>query len=182
MRPAAPLRVSDELEAWLDGDAEKTIGGLVDVFDKRAFALIFVILMGVPALSVPTRYEFSAECEIRGMQELQSPNAGFIVNFTGLQAPFPGVWVYPADKKLFTRGSEDKWHDIECGNKFKLTVQVIDDSATVILDGKEVAKFSGVARPGAKRLGIGLTGMHQLPEAEVVYREIKVRKLKKEGA
>ena len=54
MRPAAPLRVSDELEAWLDGDAEKTIGGLVDVFDKRAFALIFVILMGVPALPLPT--------------------------------------------------------------------------------------------------------------------------------
>jgi hypothetical protein len=54
MRPAAPLRVSDELEAWLDGDAEKTIGALVDVFDKRAFALIFVILMGVPALPLPT--------------------------------------------------------------------------------------------------------------------------------
>jgi hypothetical protein len=54
MRPAAPLRVSDELEAWLDGDAEKTIGDLVDVFDKRAFALVFVILMGVPALPLPT--------------------------------------------------------------------------------------------------------------------------------
>jgi hypothetical protein len=54
MRPAAPLRVSDELEARRDGDAEKTIGGLVDVFDKRAFALIFVILMGVPALPLPT--------------------------------------------------------------------------------------------------------------------------------
>jgi hypothetical protein len=54
MRPAAPLRVSDELEAWLDGDVEKTIGGLVDVFDKRAFALVFVILMGVPALPLPT--------------------------------------------------------------------------------------------------------------------------------
>jgi hypothetical protein len=50
----APLRVSDELEAWLDGEAEKTIGGLVDVFDKRAFALIFVILMGLPALPLPT--------------------------------------------------------------------------------------------------------------------------------
>jgi hypothetical protein len=54
MRPAPPLRVSDELEAWLDGDAEKTIGGLVDVFDKRAFALIFVMLMGLPALPLPT--------------------------------------------------------------------------------------------------------------------------------
>jgi hypothetical protein len=51
---AAPVRVSDELQGWLDGDGEATIGGLVEVFDKRAFALIFVLLMGVPALPLPT--------------------------------------------------------------------------------------------------------------------------------
>ena len=54
MSPAATLRVSDELQAWLHGDGEKTIGGLVEVFGKRAFALIFVMLMGVPALPLPT--------------------------------------------------------------------------------------------------------------------------------
>ena len=51
---AAPVRVGDELRSWLEGEGEKTIGGLVEVFGKRAFALIFVILMGVPALPLPT--------------------------------------------------------------------------------------------------------------------------------
>jgi hypothetical protein len=54
VRPCAPVRISDELQGWLDGDGEKTIGGLIEVFDKRAFALIFVMLMGVPALPLPT--------------------------------------------------------------------------------------------------------------------------------
>jgi hypothetical protein len=53
-RPVASVRISDELQGWLDGDGEKTIGGLIEVFDKRAFALIFVLLMGVPALPLPT--------------------------------------------------------------------------------------------------------------------------------
>lgn len=50
----APMRVSDELQAWLEGDGEKRIGALVEVFGQRAFALLFVILMGVPALPLPT--------------------------------------------------------------------------------------------------------------------------------
>lgn len=47
-------RVSDQLERWLDGAGEKTLGGLIDVFEKRAFAIVFVLLMGVPALPLPT--------------------------------------------------------------------------------------------------------------------------------
>jgi hypothetical protein len=54
VRPYPPVRISDELQGWLEGDGEKTIGGLIEVFDKRAFALIFVMLMGVPALPLPT--------------------------------------------------------------------------------------------------------------------------------
>jgi hypothetical protein len=50
----APPRVSDELRGWLEGDGEKTLGGLVEVFGHRAFALIFVLLLGVPALPLPT--------------------------------------------------------------------------------------------------------------------------------
>jgi hypothetical protein len=49
-----PVRLSDELEGWLRGDGEKTLGGLNDVFHKRAFAMVFVLLMGVPALPLPT--------------------------------------------------------------------------------------------------------------------------------
>jgi hypothetical protein len=52
--PDAPVRASVELQGWLEGDGEKTIGALVEVSGKRAFALIFVMLMGVPALPLPT--------------------------------------------------------------------------------------------------------------------------------
>ena len=49
-----PARLSDELEGWLRGDGETTLGGLIDMFEKRAFAVVFVVLMGVPALPLPT--------------------------------------------------------------------------------------------------------------------------------
>src|SRR3712207_8968814 len=47
-------RLSDQLEGWLQSDADKTLGGLITVFDKRAFAIVFVLLMAVPALPLPT--------------------------------------------------------------------------------------------------------------------------------
>jgi hypothetical protein len=51
-RPQETL--SDQLQSWLDGEGDKTLGELIEVFDKRAFAIVFVILMGVPALPLPT--------------------------------------------------------------------------------------------------------------------------------
>src|SRR5512142_1425728 len=56
-RAAAPPeseKVSVALERWLDGDGDKTLGGLIDVFDEKSFALTFVLLLGVPALPLPT--------------------------------------------------------------------------------------------------------------------------------
>jgi hypothetical protein len=50
----APERVSDELERWLTSDEQKTLGGLIDAFGEGSFALIFVLLMAVPALPLPT--------------------------------------------------------------------------------------------------------------------------------
>jgi hypothetical protein len=50
----APEKVSDQLEQWLKGDGEKTLGGLIDAFGEGSFALIFVMLMAVPALPLPT--------------------------------------------------------------------------------------------------------------------------------
>jgi len=52
--PAAPLRVSHELEAWLDAEGDHTLGGLTALFEEKSFALAFVLLMGVPALPLPT--------------------------------------------------------------------------------------------------------------------------------
>jgi len=46
--------VSDELEGWLEGDAPKTLGSLIDVFEERSFAIIFALLMALPALPLPT--------------------------------------------------------------------------------------------------------------------------------
>jgi hypothetical protein len=50
----APEKVSDQLERWLKADGQKTLGGLIDAFGAGSFALIFVVLMAVPALPLPT--------------------------------------------------------------------------------------------------------------------------------
>ncbi|HTP23839.1 MAG TPA: exopolysaccharide biosynthesis protein [Solirubrobacteraceae bacterium] len=49
-----PRALSDQLEAWLTGDGEKTVGGLVDAFGEKSFALLFLLLLAVPALPLPT--------------------------------------------------------------------------------------------------------------------------------
>lgn len=52
--PREEDRFSDELERWLNSDADKTLGGLIDLFGQRSFAVMFVLLLGVPALPLPT--------------------------------------------------------------------------------------------------------------------------------
>lgn len=47
-------RVSDELQAWLSGDGDRTLGGLIEVFQEKSFAILFVLLLGLPALPLPT--------------------------------------------------------------------------------------------------------------------------------
>jgi hypothetical protein len=51
---APPQNVSDELERWLGGDGDKTLGSLIETFGERGFAVLFVLLLGVPALPLPT--------------------------------------------------------------------------------------------------------------------------------
>jgi hypothetical protein len=51
---ATPLKLSDELERWLTAEGDKTLGTLVDTFGERSFAILFVLLLGVPALPLPT--------------------------------------------------------------------------------------------------------------------------------
>jgi hypothetical protein len=46
--------VSHELERWLQSDGEKTLGSLVELFEEKSFAIVFVLLLGVPALPLPT--------------------------------------------------------------------------------------------------------------------------------
>jgi hypothetical protein len=49
----APEKVSDKLEQWLRGE-EKTLGSLVELVEQQSFAIVFVFLLGVPALPLPT--------------------------------------------------------------------------------------------------------------------------------
>ncbi len=53
-RKPAPEKVSDQLQRWLDADTTKTLGGLIDAFGEGSFAIIFLVLMAVPALPLPT--------------------------------------------------------------------------------------------------------------------------------
>ncbi|HEX6715348.1 MAG TPA: exopolysaccharide biosynthesis protein, partial [Thermoleophilaceae bacterium] len=46
--------VSDQIEAWLHADGPKTLGTLTDAFEEKSFAVVFVLLLGVPALPLPT--------------------------------------------------------------------------------------------------------------------------------
>ena len=46
--------VSTELDRWLQSDGEKTLGSLVELFEEKSFAILFVLLLGVPALPLPT--------------------------------------------------------------------------------------------------------------------------------
>ena len=46
--------VSAQVEGWLAGDHPKTLGNLIELFDEKSFALVFLLLMAVPALPLPT--------------------------------------------------------------------------------------------------------------------------------
>jgi hypothetical protein len=47
-------KLSEELERWLGGGGNKTLGGLAEVFGEKSFAVVFVLLLCVPALPLPT--------------------------------------------------------------------------------------------------------------------------------
>jgi hypothetical protein len=46
--------ISDQIEQWLRSDGPKTLGSLVELFEEKSFAVIFVLLLAVPALPLPT--------------------------------------------------------------------------------------------------------------------------------
>jgi hypothetical protein len=49
-----PQPVSERLDRWLAGDADKTLGSLLGVFEEKGFAIAFVLLLSVSALPLPT--------------------------------------------------------------------------------------------------------------------------------
>jgi hypothetical protein len=51
---AAKHGVSDELERWLEREGDKTLGSIIELFEEKSFALLFILLLGVSALPLPT--------------------------------------------------------------------------------------------------------------------------------
>jgi hypothetical protein len=47
-------KLSDSLESWLHGPGPKTVGSLIEVFREKSFAVLFVLLLSLPALPLPT--------------------------------------------------------------------------------------------------------------------------------
>jgi len=55
VEPTQPTQtISDQIEGWLRSDQPKTLGSLVELFEEKSFAVIFVLLLAVPALPLPT--------------------------------------------------------------------------------------------------------------------------------
>lgn len=51
---ATATPVSEQMQRWLAGEGEKTLGGIIELYEEKSFALLFVFLLGVPALPLPT--------------------------------------------------------------------------------------------------------------------------------
>lgn len=52
--PPEPAKVSEQLERWLRTRGDKTLGSLIALFEEKSFAILFVLLLGVSALPLPT--------------------------------------------------------------------------------------------------------------------------------
>ena len=52
--PEPRLTISDELELWLESEGDKTLGSIIELFEEKSFALLFILLLGVSALPLPT--------------------------------------------------------------------------------------------------------------------------------
>jgi hypothetical protein len=50
----AEAKVGDQLEGWLRGPGPKTLGSLIELFGEKSFAIVFVLLLALPALPLPT--------------------------------------------------------------------------------------------------------------------------------
>jgi hypothetical protein len=48
------VRFSDRLEGWLSASGPKTFGSLTELFQEKSFAVLFVLLLALSALPLPT--------------------------------------------------------------------------------------------------------------------------------
>ena len=85
--------VSTELERWLQSDGEKTLGSLVELFEEKSFAILFVLLLGVPALPLPTggaTHVFEIIAVLLALQLIAGPRARSGCRSAGASWSSPG--------------------------------------------------------------------------------------------
>jgi hypothetical protein len=46
--------LSEDLRVWASSEGDRTVGTLIEAFADKSFAILFVFLLGVPALPLPT--------------------------------------------------------------------------------------------------------------------------------
>jgi hypothetical protein len=51
---SSPPSFSEELQKWLKSRGDKTLRGLILLFEEKAFAIIFLLMLALPALPIPT--------------------------------------------------------------------------------------------------------------------------------
>lgn len=54
MAQAKNIPFSQEIANWLDSKEAKNLGSLIDMFQQKSFALIFLLMLSVPALPITT--------------------------------------------------------------------------------------------------------------------------------
>ena len=52
--PREDRRLSEDIRAWASSEGDRTVGSLIEAFGEKSFAILFVFLLGVPALPLPT--------------------------------------------------------------------------------------------------------------------------------
>lgn len=53
-QPPQPVPFSRQLDQWLKSRHPKTIAGLINATGEKSFAIVFLVLMAIPALPIPT--------------------------------------------------------------------------------------------------------------------------------
>jgi hypothetical protein len=48
------VTLSDRLEGWFESPQPRTLGRLIELFGEKSFAVLFVLLLAIPALPLPT--------------------------------------------------------------------------------------------------------------------------------
>jgi len=159
MDPEKVRPFSDELEAWLKSAKPKTLLSLDKVFAEKSFAVLFIILLAIPALPVPTggiSHVFEAVAILIALQMLVGRRSLWLPKrWRGLS-----VGKTMEKKVMPTLIKVIRWFEKYSRPRFTRT---ISSPLTVRFFGLSVIVFSATAA-----LAIPFSGLDTLPAMGVV--------------